>query len=66
VSPSNLTHRYYQPLLTLAGLPQIRFHDLRHSAATLMLGANINVRVVRRFLGTAKRHSPWIVTSMSV
>ena len=48
---SNLTRRYFRPLLKLAGLPQIRFHDLRHSAATLMLGANVNVKIVSEMLG---------------
>jgi integrase len=48
---SNLTHRYFRPLLKRAGLPQIRVHDLRHSAATLMLGANVNVKIVSEMLG---------------
>jgi integrase len=50
----NLTNRYFRPLLKLAGLPQIRFHDLRHSAATLMLGANVNVKIVSEMLGHAQ------------
>ena len=51
---SNLTHRYFRPLLELAVLPQIRFHDLRHSAATLMLGANVNVKIVSEMLGHSR------------
>jgi integrase len=51
VEVSNLTHRYVRPLLRQAGLPQIRFHDLRHTAATLMLGANVAVKVVSEVLG---------------
>jgi integrase len=47
----NLTHRYFRPLLAKAGLPCIRVHDLRHSAATLMLGANVNIKVVSDMLG---------------
>ncbi len=48
---SNLTHRYFRPLLVKAGLPQIRFHDFRHTAATLMLGAHVDVKVVSEILG---------------
>jgi integrase len=34
-----------------AGLPRIRFHDLRHSAATIMLAAGVPVWIVARRLG---------------
>ena len=34
-----------------ANLPPIRFHDLRHTAATLMLGAGIPVPAVAKILG---------------
>ena len=37
-----------------AGLPEIRFHDLRHTAASLMLNNGIPVIVVSRRLGHAK------------
>ncbi|TMD43889.1 MAG: hypothetical protein E6I93_19260, partial [Chloroflexi bacterium] len=30
-----------------AGLPEIRFHDLRHSMATILLAANVNPKVVQ-------------------
>jgi integrase len=43
--------RRYKRLLKKAGLPEIRFHDLRHTAATLMLNNNIPVIVVSRRLG---------------
>lgn len=33
------------------GLPDIRFHDLRHTAATLMLQQNIHPKVVQERLG---------------
>ncbi|MHB1007007.1 MAG: site-specific integrase [Chloroflexota bacterium] len=49
----NLTQRSFRPLLTKAGLPQIRFHDLRHSAATLLLFLGINPKVVQERLGHA-------------
>lgn len=34
---SSMINDYFRPLLVKAGLPLIRFHDLRHTAATLML-----------------------------
>ena len=44
------THRF-KPLLRRAGLPRIRFHDLRHTCATLLLGKNVNPKVVSEMLG---------------
>src|SRR5690606_1206517 len=38
--------RSFYPLLERAGLPRIRFHDLRHTCATLLLGAGVGVRTV--------------------
>jgi integrase len=37
VNPENLVKRSFKPLLEKAGLPEIRFHDLRHTCATLLL-----------------------------
>ncbi|MDP9236359.1 MAG: site-specific integrase [Chloroflexota bacterium] len=41
----------FKPLLKAAGLPKIRFHDLRHSAATLLLGRGIHPKIVSEMLG---------------
>jgi integrase len=38
-------------LLKKAGLPDIRFHDLRHSAATLLLSVGVHPKVVQEILG---------------
>jgi integrase len=46
------THRF-KPLLKRARLPQIRFHDLRHTCATLLLSQNVNPKVVSEMLGHA-------------
>jgi integrase len=46
-------------LITAAGLPPIRLHDLRHTAATLMLAARIDMKVVQETLG----HSALSTTS---
>jgi len=53
IHPRNLL-RDFRILLKDAGLPQIRFHDLRHTAATLMLNNSVPVIVVSRRLGHAK------------
>jgi len=37
VSPSNLRQRSFARLLRKAGLPRVRFHDLRHTCATVLL-----------------------------
>lgn len=44
---------HFYPLLKRAGLPQIRFHELRHTCATLALSANVNPKVVSEMLGHA-------------
>src|SRR5271165_478873 len=49
----HLLRHQLHPLLKAAGLPKIRFHDLRHTAATLMLGANVNPKTVSERLGHA-------------
>ncbi len=38
-------------LLQKAGLPDLRFHDLRHSAATLLLSEGVHPKVVQELLG---------------
>ncbi len=49
---SNVFKRFKE-ILKSAGLPNIRFHDLRHTAATLMLKQKINPKIVQERLGHA-------------
>lgn len=51
LNPSNIRTRSFHPLLKQAGLPQIRFHDLRHTAASLLLGQGIHPKIVSEMLG---------------
>ncbi|HEV2009454.1 MAG TPA: tyrosine-type recombinase/integrase [Candidatus Limnocylindria bacterium] len=51
LNASNLLRRSFRPLLERAGLPRIRFHDLRHTAATLLLGLGRHPKVVSEMLG---------------
>ena len=41
----------FKALLKKANLPDIRFHDLRHSAATLLLSMGTHPKVVQELLG---------------
>ena len=41
----------YKPLLMRANLPDIRFHDLRHTSATLLLSQGVHPKVVQERLG---------------
>jgi integrase len=53
IDPRNFT-RYFERLLKQAGLPRIRFHDGRHSFATLMLELGESPKVVQTMLGHTK------------
>jgi len=44
----------FKQLIRQAGLPDIRFHDLRHAAASLMLNYGVPVIVVSQRLGHAR------------
>ena len=48
-----VTRKSFKKLLTKAELPDIRFHDLRHTAATLMLKQGVHPKVVSERLGHA-------------
>ena len=48
---SNFTRRVFKPALKGAGLPDVRFHDLRHGHATLMLAMGENPKTVQERLG---------------
>ena len=48
-----LTSCRYKALLKRAELPMIRFHDLRHTCATLLLSKNVNPKIVSEMLGHA-------------
>lgn len=49
----NLCRRSFKPLLKKAGLLEIRFHDLRHTCATLLLTKDVHPKIVQELLGHA-------------
>jgi integrase len=53
INPSNLRNRSFKPLLKRAGLPDICFHDLRHTCATLLLSQGTHPKLVQELLGHA-------------
>ena len=50
VDPRN-DYREFKKLLARAGLPPVRLHDLRHTAASLLLAQGVPARVVMEILG---------------
>ena len=46
-------NRSFKAMLRRAGLPEIRFHDLRHTCATLLLRQGVNPKFVQELLGHA-------------
>jgi integrase len=52
-NPSNVRQRSFAPLLRKANIPHIRFHDLRHTCATLLLGKGTHPKFVQELLGHA-------------
>ena len=47
-------HRKFKQILRTAGLPDIRYHDLRHTAATLLLVQEVDPRTIMETLGHSR------------
>jgi integrase len=41
----------FYPLLQRAGVPRVRFHDPRHSTATLLKSLGIDLKIISEILG---------------
>ncbi len=51
INRHNLGSHSFKPLLKKASLPEIRFRDLRHSCATLLLSKGVHAKFVQELLG---------------
>jgi len=62
----NIVNRHFKPLLKRSELPDIRWHDLRHTYATLLLARGTHPTYVQKSLGhasvqlTLDRYSHWM------
>ncbi|WP_372495080.1 tyrosine-type recombinase/integrase [Micromonospora phytophila] len=59
IEPRNL-NRHFERLLDRAGLRRIRFHDLRHSCATLLYEQGVPIEKIQDILG----HSSPTITKL--
>jgi len=57
----NMVYRYFLPTLTEADLPRIRFHDLRHTYASLLIEQGENIKYVQSQLGHSNPTVTWNV-----
>ncbi len=48
---SKMMNRHYLPALKRAGVPVIRFHDLRHSYASLLIAQGESIKHIQTQLG---------------
>jgi integrase len=53
-----MVRKFFKPALKKAGLPIIRFHDLRHTYASLLIEQGENIKYIQSQLG----HSSPVVT----
>ncbi len=47
----NLARRSFKPPLEAVVVPRIRFHDLRHTCATILLSRGVHAKFVQELLG---------------
>lgn len=65
LNPESVTQLFSRILTRAPALPLIRFHDLRHTHASLLVIASVPIKVVSERLGTPTRRSPCTPTNTS-
>jgi integrase len=66
IDAQNIINRHFKPMLKRAGLPSIRWHDLRHTCFTILLARGMYPKYVKHLAGhasiqpTLDRYSPWM------
>ncbi|MGH2781206.1 MAG: tyrosine-type recombinase/integrase [Thermoleophilaceae bacterium] len=50
---NNFMYRVFKPAARAAGIPELTFHDLRHTGASLMIAAGCHVKVIADQMGHA-------------
>ncbi len=51
LDPNNMSKRYFKPCLEKAGVKNIRFHDLRHTYASLMIAKKMPIKFIQQQMG---------------
>lgn len=51
LQPRSLTHEFSVLMARMKNIPRVRFHDLRHSAATQLLALGVHPKIVQERLG---------------
>ena len=61
INHNNMVNRHFEPALKKAGLPKIRFHDLRHTFASLLIEQGENIKYIQTQLGHSSPTVTWNV-----
>ena len=61
INHNNMVNRHFNPALKAAGLPKIRFHDLRHTYASLLIEQGENIKYIQNQLGHSSPTVTWNV-----
>jgi len=51
INAHNMRHRHFKPLVKKAGLEKVRFHDFRHTYASLLIEQGENIKYIQTQLG---------------
>lgn len=53
IDPDNMTKRYFKPCLKACNIENVRFHDLRHTFASLLISENVSIKYIQTQMGHA-------------